>query len=43
MAAAHNQNIRTNLVKVNIGESQIDTLCRLQKKVDKSIDNVVSG
>ena len=35
--------IRTNLVKAKIDKSQKDTLCRLCKKVDESIDPVVRG
>ena len=41
--AAHNQSIRTNLVKARIDKSQEDSLCRLCKKVDESIDHIVSG
>ena len=41
--AAQNQSIRTNLVKAKIDKSQKDTLCRLCKKADESIDHVVSG
>ena len=43
IVVAQNQSIRTNLVKANIDKSQIDTLCRLCKKVDESIDPIVSG
>ena len=42
IVAAQNQSIRTNLVKVKIDKSQKDTLCRLCKKGDESIDHVVS-
>ena len=35
--------MRTNLVKAKIDKSQKDTLCRLCKKADESIDHVVSG
>ena len=41
--AAHNQSIRTNLVKAKIGKSQGDSLCRICRKVDESIDHIVSG
>ena len=37
--AAQNQIIRTNLVKAKIDKSQKDTLCRLCKKADESIDH----
>ena len=37
------QSIRTNLVKAQIDKIQKDTLCRLRKKADESIDDVVSG
>ena len=37
------QSIRTNLVKAKIDKSQKDTLCRLGKKADESIDHVVIG
>ena len=40
---AQNQSIRTNLVKAKIDKSQGDSLCRMCKKVDKSIDHLVSG
>ena len=43
IVAAQNQSIRTNLVKAKIDKSQKDTLCRLCKKTDESIDHVVSG
>ena len=43
IVAAQNQSIRTNLVKVRIDESQGDSLCRMSKKVDESIDHIVSG
>ena len=42
IVASQNQSIRTNLVKVKIDKSQKDTLCRLCKKADESIDHVVS-
>ena len=41
--AAQNQRIRTNLVKGRIDKSQGDSLCRLCRKVDESIDHIVSG
>ena len=43
IVAAQNQSIRTNLVKAKIDKSQKDTLCRLCKKADESIDHVVIG
>ena len=43
IVAAQNQSIRTNLVKAKIDRSQKDTLCRLRKKADESIDHVVRG
>ena len=43
IVAAQNQSIRTNLVKAKIDKIQKDTLCRLCKKADESIDHVVSG
>ena len=39
IVAAQNQNIRTNLVKANIGYS----LCRMCREVDESLDHIVSG
>ena len=41
--AAESQSIRANLVKVRIDKSQGDSLCRVRKKVDESIDHIVSG
>ena len=41
--AAQNQSIRTNLVKARIDKSQGDSLCRVCRKVDESIDRIVSG
>ena len=38
-----NQSIRTNLLKAKIDKSQGDSLCRVRRKVDKSIDDIVSG
>ena len=43
MVAAHNQSIRTNLVNAKIDKSQGDSLCRVCRKVDKSIDHIASG
>ena len=41
--AARNQSIRTNLVKASIDKSQGDSLCRVYRKVDESVDHIVSG
>ena len=41
--AAQNQSIRTNLVKSRTDKSQGDSLCRACRKVDESIDHIVSG
>ena len=41
--AAQNQSIRTNLVKARIDKSQGDSLCRVCRKVDESIDRIVSS
>ena len=41
--AAQNQSIRANLVKTRIDKSQRDSLCRVCRKVDESIDHIVSG
>ena len=41
--AAQNQSIRTNLVKARIDKSQADSLCRVCRKVDESIDHIISG
>ena len=43
IVAAQNQSIRTNLVKARIDKSQGDSLCRVCRKVDESIDHIVSG
>ena len=43
IVAVQNQSIRTNLVKAKIGKSQGDYLCRMCRKVDESIDHIVSG
>ena len=40
---APNQSIRTNLVKAKIHKSQADSLCRMCRKVDESIDHIVNG
>ena len=42
IVAAQNQSRRTNLVKEKIDKSQGDSLCRMCRKVDESID-IVSG
>ena len=43
IVAAQNQSRRTNLVKAKIDKSQIDSLLRMCRKVDESIDDIVSG
>ena len=43
IVAAQNQSVRTNLVKTKIDKSQGDSLCRVCRKVDGSIDHIVSG
>ena len=43
IVAAQNQSIRTNLVKAKVDKSQGDSLCRVCRKVDESIDHIVSG
>ena len=43
IVAAQNQSIRTNLVKAKIDKSQGHSLCRKCRKVDESIDHIVSG
>ena len=43
IVAAQNQSIRTKLVKARIDKSQGDSLCRMCRKVDESIDHIVSG
>ena len=40
---AQNQSIRTNIVKAKIDKSQGDSLRRVCRKVDESIDHIVSG
>ena len=42
IVGAQNHCIRTNLVKANIEKSQGDS-CRVCRKVDESIDHIVSG
>ena len=41
--AAQNQSIRTNLVKAKIDKSHGDSIGSVYRKVDKSIDHIVSG
>ena len=41
--AAQNQSIRTNLVKAKIDKSHGDSIGSVCRKVDKSIDHIVSG
>ena len=43
MVVRQNQSIRTNLVKARIDKSQGDSLCRMCRKVDESINHIVSG
>ena len=43
IVAAQNESIRTNLVQAKIDKTQKDTLCRLCKKADESIDHFVIG
>ena len=43
MVATQNQTIRTNLVKAKMEKNQGDSLCRVCRKVDESIDHIVSG
>ena len=43
IVAAQNQSIRANLVKAKIDKSQGDSLRRMTRKVDESIDHIVSG
>ena len=42
IVAAQNQVIRTNLVKAEIDKSQGDSLCRMCRKVDESINHIDS-
>ena len=43
IVAAQNESIRTNLVKARIDKSLGDSLCRVCRKVDVSIDHMVSS
>ena len=43
IVAAQNQSIRINLVKAKIDKRQADSLCRVCRKVDESIDHIISG
>ena len=43
IVAAQNQSIRTNLAKAKIDKSQGDSLCRVCRKLDESIDHIASG
>ena len=43
IVAAQNQGIKTNLVEAKIDKSQGDSLCRVCRKLDESIDYIVSG
>ena len=43
IVATQNQSIRTNLVKAKTDKSQGYSLCRMCRKVDESIDHIVSG
>ena len=43
IVAAQNQSIRANLVKAKTDKSHGDSLCRACRKVDESIDHLVSG
>ena len=43
IVAAQNRSIRTNLVKARIDKSQVNSLRRMCRKVDESIDHIVSG
>ena len=43
IVAAQNQSIRANLVKTKTDKSQGDSLRRVCRKVDKSINHIVSG
>ena len=42
-SGSQNLTIRTNLVKARIDKNQGDSLCRVCRKVDESIDDIVSG
>ena len=43
IVATQNQSIRTKLVKAKIDKSQGNSLCRVCRKVNESIDHIVSG
>ena len=43
IVAAQNQSIRTNLFKAKIDKGQGYFLCRMCRKVDESIDYIISG
>ena len=43
LVVPQNESIRTNLVKAKIDKSQGDSLCRVCRKVDESIDDIISG
>ena len=43
IVAARNQSIRINLVNAKIDKNQGDSLCRVCRKVDESIDHIVRG
>ena len=43
IVAAQNQSIRTNLIQAKIDKSQGDSLRRVCRKVDESIDHIFSG
>ena len=42
IVAAQNQSVRTNLVKAKNDKNQRDSLCRVCRKVNESIDHIVS-
>ena len=42
IVAAQNQSIRTKLVKAKIDKIHGDSLCRVCRKVDETIDDIVS-
>ena len=43
IVAAQNQSIKANLVKAKFGKSQGESLYRVCRKVDESIDHIISG
>ena len=43
IVTSQNHSIRTNLVKARIDKCQGDSLCRMCRKVDESIDYIASG